>query len=282
MRKEPKLKSSILLAIASVKAHQGRLTEALDDLSKVEPNLRMQDFYEERAEIKSLLGFDDSAIQDMDFVLKTNSGQWQTWQSLWHESVILERAGKHNEAKYCMRQALTNLQRFKPVPNLFSNTFLKEVQDKSITAIESDQKKQDTALALIQTLLQKTSAPELTETLTLLGLDKESLQKSQSRDDRYLPLSSDCPFRFATITPDGLQIRVFLDSTACLLSPDVIRKHFSTATEQEMGGLGGCGAGTLTLYPKDTTLQSQFLFDGGKEPALSMFFIAYKKPQTLN
>lgn len=284
IQNDPTRKDQFLFDIASAKAHQGKLTAALEDLAKIDSEYIKcaPDFLEERAEIKSLLGFDESAIQDIDKI----SANSQSWQILWHKSLIFERAGKPAEAKLLLQKALTNLQHSK-VENIFAKTLRQVAREQQLVALTPDSKQKELALSMFQSLLTRPSAPEKAETLKALGLNENSRRESKSGEDTYLPLSSNSPLCYATITPDGEQIRVYIDSTACMISPDIVREQFDAATEQELwpGSMSGCGPGTLTLFQKKSQNSSpsvQFVFDGAKEQALTMFSVVYKKQSTIS
>ena len=97
--------------MAFVTAQQGRLLAALEQMALIDdPKLKEEpEFLEERAEIKSLLGFAQSAIEDMDRIER----KYQNHKVLWHRSLILERAGKIEQSKLEMRKAIAEAERFK-------------------------------------------------------------------------------------------------------------------------------------------------------------------------
>jgi hypothetical protein len=277
MKLEPARKSDFQFEIASAEARQGQLTKALSDLNKIkDKNLAIRsDYLEERAEIKSLLGLHAEALLDINNILSQASGEWQTWQTLWHKSIILERAGKTNESELCLRAAKANLDRFQ-TNSIFEQTFSQIIIERHLTAIEPAPKQAKTAIALIQKLLHQPTCPQLSNTIELLGFSAQPEKNGQTSEDKYLPLSSQSPFRYATINPDGNQIRLFLDTTNCLITPEELKKNFDVGTDKELwpDGMSGCGPSTMALYPRKKS-SAMFLFDGAKKPGLCMFFIAY-------
>ncbi|MEW6505854.1 MAG: hypothetical protein AB1457_18025 [Chloroflexota bacterium] len=280
IKREPERKSEFLFEIATLKARQGQLKEALSDLNKTNDKYLVirPDYLEERAEIKSLLGLHPAALLDIDSVLnRTSSGEWQKWRTLWHKSIILERAGKTTEAELRLREAKANLDRFQ-TNGIFEQTFSKVVMDRHLKAIEPEPKKADNAISLIQSLLKEPSCPKLNNTIELLGLNTSPEKNQQTREDKYIPLSPQSPLRYATITPEGNQIRLYLDTTSCLITPEDLKKNFDVGTDKELwpDGMGGCGPATLALYPKNSSTPAMFLFDGAKKQGLCMFFISFK------
>lgn len=281
MKQEPARKSDFQFEIASAEAVEGQLTKALSDLNKIkDKNLTVRsDYLEERAEIKSLLGLHAEALLDINSILNNASGEWQKWRTLWHKSIILERAGKTNESEHCLREAKANLDRFQ-TNGIFEQTFSQIMIERHVSAIESSPKRAETVISLIRKLLQQTNCPPLENTIELLGLSTKPEKNGQTKEDKYIPLSSQSPFRYATINPDGSQIRLFLDTTNCLITPEELKKNFDVGTDKELwpDGMGGCGPSTLALYPRHSSTSAMFLFDGAKKPGLCMFFIAYKNP----
>ncbi|MBX9724801.1 MAG: hypothetical protein K2X81_25575 [Candidatus Obscuribacterales bacterium] len=244
---------------------------------------RTPDFFEERAEIKSLLGFDNSAIEDMDRIER----KYQNWKTFWHRSLILQRAGKIDQANLDLKRAIAEAERFKFGDN-FHRILLESAKRRHITALEPDPQKTEQTLSILHSLLVTSSAPTLAETVSLLGLDQASEEKKTDGETIYYPLSANSPIKYVTIASDVHQIRLFLNSAACRITPEMVRKQFDAATDKELwpDSMGGCGPGTLTLYRKNNQHSEplmQFVFDGANEPNLNMCFVAYKNnPRTIS
>ena len=276
IKKDPQNKAKYLFEIASVKAQQGKFLESLEKMAIIDDDSfkRTPDFLQERAEIKSLLGFDEAAIQDMDRIDR----KYQNWKTLWHRSLVLDRAGKTKEANLDFRKAVAEAQRFK-FGNNYVDILLTSAKNRKITALEPDPKNKEQILSIIQSLLSYSSAPPLVETIKLIGLDESSFEDSGAGENIYYPISMNCPIKCATITPRGHQIRISFDTAASFITPETVRKQFDAATEQELwpGGMGSSNE-SLTLYPRhQETVGSQFVFDGAKEPTLKSVFINYKE-----
>lgn len=277
LRKMPEKRGLFQFEIASVTAQQGKLLAALEQMAQIEDSHVKQspDFVEERAEIKSLLGFDSSAIEDMDRI----EPKFQNWKTLWHRSLILSRAEKHEQAKLALQTAVAEAERFRNGDN-YHTILLKSAKKRNVTALEPDPQKREQVLSMISALLGCTSAPATAESIKLLGLDEKSAEKQQGGVLLYRPASRNSPLRCVTMTPDGSQIDVIVHSAATAVSSDIVRTYFDAGTEQEIapGGMGGCGPGTLVLYPrKQNSAISQFIFDGAAAPALNRFSISYRK-----
>lgn len=269
-------KSLFLFEIASATAQQGKLIKALEQMALIDDaKLKASpDFLEERAEIKSLLGFDSSALEDFERI----EPKYQNWKTCWHRALVLQRAGKSEQAKLAFRTALAEAERFSTGDN-YHTILLKTAKKQKIVALEPDPQKRDQVLSMVDSLLRYTSAPPVAESIKLLGLDEKSAETQQGGVVLLNPVSISSPIRCVTITPDGHQINVSLHSAVSGITCDIVRKHFDAATQQEVapGAMGGCGPGTLALYPrKQESAISQFVFDGAKEPALRSFFISYK------
>lgn len=278
IKKDPTSAARFSFEIASAMAQQGKLLKALEQMALIDDQALKEspDFLEERAEIKSLLGFDSSAVEDMDRI----GWKYQNWKTLWHRSLILARAGKPEQSRFELRRAVAEAERFKTGDN-YHTILLETAKKRQITALEPDSQKREQVLSTLGSLLSRTAAPAPAEIISLLGLDKKSAEPQLDGVISFLPVTSNSPFRYVTITPDGHQIRLFLHNAACQIPPDIIKEHFDAATEQELwpGDKSGCGPGTLTLYPrKQESRVSQFIFDGAEEPALSSFFISYRNP----
>lgn len=276
IKKEPEKKAQFLFDIASAKAQQGKLLEALEQMALIEDdNVKHNaDFLEERAEIKSLLGFDISAIEDMDKI----DTKYRNWKTLWHRSIVLQRAGKSEEGLLDFRKAVAEAERFKIGDN-YVEILLKTAKQHQITALKPEPEMMAQTLEIIQSLLHYHSAPPLAETIKLIGLEGGQVEDSGTGEQLYYA-SNKSPIKCASITPTGQQIRISFDAAASAISPEIVRKDFDAGTEQEIwpGAMGGCGNGTLTLYPRhQENVICQFIFDGAKEPALREFFISYKE-----
>lgn len=281
IKKEPQRKAQLLFEIASATAQQGKLLAALEQMALIDDSKLKEgpEFLEERAEIKSLLGFDQSAIEDMDRI----DSKYRNHKVLWHRSLILERAGKIEQSNLEMRKAIAEAERFKHGDN-YLRILLESAKRKHLTALEPSPQKADEVLAAINSFNILSSAPSLSKATSMLGLDEKSAEKSESSGVIFFyPVSADSPIKRASITPDAHQINFDVDNAACAITEQVIRKKFDAATEQELypGSMSGCGNGTLTLIskePKDGF--SQFIFDGGNPAALRSVFIGFKrKPQ---
>ncbi|WP_161942160.1 hypothetical protein, partial [Sphingobium sp. 22B] len=250
IKKEPANKGTFQFEIASANAQQGKLLTALEQMALIDDETlkHSPDFLEERAEIKSLLGFDSSAIEDIDRIERKN----QNWKTFWHRSLILQRAGKIEQAKNDLKIAVAEAERF-TVGDNYLRVLLESAKQHQIKALEPDPKKTEQILSMLRSFLRSTSAPTIIDTLTVLGLDEKTAEKRLDGEIIFYPLSSNSPIKYVTITPDGHQIRLFVYSAACLLTPDLVRKQFDAATEQELwpGSMGGCGPGTLTLYRRN-------------------------------
>ena len=281
IRKDPTRKNQFLFDIASVKALQGKLVEALEDLATIDDDYlkATPEFLEERAEIKSLLGFDDAALNDINRIPR----RFQNWKTLWHRSLIFARAGRNAESMLDFRKALAQAERFKTGDN-YLTTLLESAKSRNIAALEPDPQKREKALAVIESLMNLSSAPALSDTVRLLGIETQAFDPNSAGENFHYPSSTDSPVTFATISSNAHQIRVSFDDAACMITPEIIRKQFDAATEQELypGGMGGCANGALTLYPKHQNGSvCQFIFDGAQKPALKEFFICYKEKSAL-
>lgn len=277
IEKQPEKKSIYQFEIASATAQQGKLSSALDQMALIDdPKLKQTtDFLEERAEIKSLLGFDDAALQDLDRIDRN----FLTWKTFWHRSLILERAGKLEQANFNLRKAVSEAQRLNG--DNYHDVLLASARQRKITALEPDHTKAARVLSFLDEILRFSKCPTLAETIRLLKLDDRSAEPQQNGVISYRPLSSNSPIKYAIFTPDGHQIRLIFNSTECGITPGVVRNHFNASTEQELwpGAKGGCGAANLTLYSKKCKLgNAEFGFDGAKEPFLYLnsFFICFK------
>jgi len=275
IKKEPAKKAQLLFEIASVTAQQGRLLAALEQMALIDdPKLKEEpEFLEERAEIKSLLGFAQSAIEDMDRIER----KYQNHKILWHRSLILERAGKIEQSKLEMRKAIAEAERFKHGDN-YLTILLESAKKKQLTALEPDPKKAEQVLSTIGSILDLASAPSSSEAIRILGLDEKSAETQEANGlTLFYPLSANSPIKRASITPDAHQISLDIDNTACGITEEIVRKKFHAATEQELypGSLSGCGPGTLTLLSTNEPA-GQFTFDGGEKPFLQRFSISFK------
>lgn len=278
MKNEPERKAQFLFEIASVEAHQGKLKKALADLESIKDEFikSSPEFIEERAEIESLTGSPDLALKEMNKLLRPG------WKSLWHRSVILERAGKNVDAKITMQKALALLQHER-TENPFATTLQQVTQKKQIDALAQDPKMRDVAIAGIQTLLDQSTAPAVKNILEILGLSgKPWSSGSSSREITYVPANSRSPYSYATITPDGSQIRIYMDIAACLISPETVKEKFGASSESETpmptGRRSRRRAGPITMSEKkNESAINQFVFDNAERPALDSFFVTYKQ-----
>jgi hypothetical protein len=280
IKNDSRNKSLLLFEIASATAQQGKLLEALEQMALIDdPKLKEgSDFLEERAEIKSLLGFDSSAIEDMNKIERRH----QNYKVLWHLSLILKRAGKTEQSNMELRKAVAEAERFKGGDN-YHRILLESAKRKAITALEPDAKKADQVLAMINSILVLPSAPSLSEATRILGLNEKSAENQVASGVTFFsPMSEDSPIKRVSLTPDAHQITVEIDNAACGIPEDVIRKQFDAATEQELypGAMSGCGPGTLALVSRESKAGvSQFIFDAGNPPVLRSFFISFKRKQ---
>ena len=281
IKKQPKKKSQLLFEIASATAQQGKLLAALEQMALID-DLSLKegpDFLEERAEIKSLLGFDLSAMEDMNKIQR----KYQTFKVLWHRSLILERAGKIEQSKLEFRKAVAEAERFNSENN-YLKILLSSAKRKHLTALEPNPLKADQVLAAIKSIVALQSAPTLEEATKMLGLDEKSADNQPASGVVFFyPASADSPIKRATITPDAHQINFDIDNSACGITQTVVRKEFDAATEQELfpGSKSAPAQGTVTLLAQaEAGHIVQFVFDGGNPPALRSFSISFKeKPQ---
>jgi hypothetical protein len=278
MKKDPTNQGLFLFQIASTKAQQGKPFEALQDMANIQDEKVKQsaDFLEERAEIKSMLGFDSSAIEDMERIQSKD----QNWKMLWHKSLILKRAGKIDAATHELRKAVAEAERFRNGDN-FHRILLQSAKKQSVAALEPDAAKAEQSISLMRSLLSLGSAPNITGAISLLGLAEKSAEnQTLNKTISYAPASPRSPLKSATLLrPDAHQITLVFDSAACGITEELIRKQFDAATlnEIEPGGMGGCGPGTLTLFSRSKDIGlGQFTFDGGEKPYLRSFYIVYK------
>lgn len=277
IKNEPERKAQFLFDIASVEAHQGKLKKALTDLDSIaDPYIKNSpEFLEEKAEIESLQGSNDLALKTMDKLLRPN------WKSLWHRSIILERAGKSTDAKLSLQKAIALLQHEKS-QTAFATTLQLVAQKKQIGTIEPDPKARDAAIAGIQALMDSPAAPETKKTIEILGLSGKIWSPgSPSSENIYIPATSRSPYSYVTITPDGNQIRLFLDIATCSLSPEMVKAKFGAnqdaGTPASTGRRRRTGPITMSSSKKNEFSISQFVFDSAESPALDSFFISYRK-----
>lgn len=271
-------KSLFLFEIASATAQQGKLIAALEQLAAIDdPKLKESpDFLEERAEIKSLLGFESSALEDLERI----EPKYKSWKTSWHRALVLQRAGKSEQAKLELSKAVAEAERFKFGDN-YHRILLETASKEHIEALPPDPEKAERLLTILHSILNLTSAPTLSEATNLMGLDEKNAENQTAGGTiAFMPLSANSPIKRANITPDAHQIHLVFDTASCGITADVIRKQFDAATEDELepGSISGCGSGTLTLYSKKHAPGAgQFVFDAAKEPALSSFFISFKR-----
>lgn len=271
------IKAQLRFELASVTAQQGQLVDALQQMASITDfDLKQStDFLEERAEIKSLLGFDTSALEDMDRI-KNND---QSWKALWHRSLILERAGKNQESRVIFRNALAEAERFRLGDN-YLRILLETAKQRQLTPMEPSTELAEKAVSIVQSLLNCASAPPLKDTITLLGLDEKSIKASTSGENHYAPLSKDSPIKVATITADGNQVRIYLDTAHCQIAPNFVRQHFDAASQKELwpGSNPSEPSTQQVLFAKKTdSAVAQFSFDAASKPALNLFFISFKQ-----
>lgn len=284
IKQETANKGAFQFEIASANAQQGKLLTALEQMALIDDDKlkHTPDFLEERAEIKSLLGFDGAAIEDINKIER----KYQNWKTLWHRSLVLERAGQSDLAILDLRRAIAEAERFKFGDN-YHRILLESAKQRHISALEPDPHKAEQIVSILRAFIGTSAAPTLAETIILLGLDQSRGEKGADGQTTYYPCSKDSPLRYATITPDVHQIRLFLNSAECMVTPDMTRKQFDAFTEKELwpDSMSGCGPGTLTLYRKnnkDSDPLVEFVFDGAAEPRLKMFFVAYKDQRTIS
>ena len=107
---------------------------------------------------------------------------------------------------------------------------------RQLTPIEPSPELAEKAVSIVQSLLNLSSVLPLRDTLTLLGLDEKSVKARPGGENYYAPLSKDSPIKVATITADGNQGRIYLDTAHCQIAPNFVRQHFDAVSQNELRG----------------------------------------------
>ena len=168
IKDEPQRTWQLRSEIATTKARQGKLTEALNDLSLLLANTKGNSSelaLEERAELKSIMGFTDAALDDNSKVLLAD----QNWLFLWHRWLILKRGGQIKDAQETLGQALQALQRHGADNNL-AKALVATGKKENCVPDNSAQIITDKALTQLKQTAQLSTPPSNKDMAIIFGL----------------------------------------------------------------------------------------------------------------
>lgn len=246
------------LAKASEKARCGNLVEALNELSKLissyPEETDLSQVFAERAEVKSLLGFTNAALEDCDRAcIFENSSKFL---HLWHRWMILDRAGRTVEAERALQAADRDARRqflAESSPYASYASYVKQLAEKHCTALlKPNEQMSKKLLAAIKNLSECETPPSIEELRDLYDIP---LDGSQAKSFDCTDCSGSKFWDFANAASDMTILRLRVNTDLCAVSKNDVSNLFDLALEQN---------GSFTANRKGKLQGLQFGFDADR------------------
>lgn len=219
-------------ARASEKARDGKLIESLNDLSKLIANhpeeVDLSKAFAERAEVKSLLGFTNSSLEDCDQAcLRAGSGRFL---HLWHRWLILERAGRLIESERALQAADKEAHKqLTPEPSHYISSIKNLAAQHRTTALKPDEHASKKLLTVIKELSARETPPNVDEVRVLYDIPLEGSPNSSFT-------CSDCSgnkfWIDASASSDMTILHLRVNTDFCALSKAEVWNQFELESEQ--------------------------------------------------
>lgn len=248
-----------LVEIATTKAQQGKLCESLNDLSDVilnYPDVALDNVFAERAEVKSLLGFTTSALEDCDRCSTSSLHFWHRW-------LILNRAGRYVESKRALQAAIRAAEH-EAIPAIYSGPLHRIAEQYNVVAIPADPENGPKVIAMIEDMANRSTPPSIEEVKKRFGVEL----KGSGRDDNKTSYScysktGDTFWDYARAASDLNQILFRINTDVCSISKAELIEHYKLEPDPDMNA-------NRYLAKKRGYLQTlSFSFTGDVEPKLS-------------
>jgi len=269
IEKEPARKWQFLFKIASLKARQGKLSEALNDLSCIindYPEVALDNVFAERAEVKSLLGFTTAALEDCD---RTSGSSLH----FWHRWLILNRAGRYVEANRALQAAIRAAQH-EVLPNVYSVPLHRDAEQYNVAAIPADPAIGAKVIAMIEELASRSTPPSIEELKKRFGVELQGSGKYDSKTSySCYSCTGDTFWDYARAASDLNQILFRINTDVCSVSKAELTEHYELEPDTGMNG-------NRYFAKKKGNLQAlSFGFEGDKEPKLRHIALYWKEAQ---
>lgn len=256
---DPSNRWHYLLEIASTKARQGKLTESLNDLSDIilnYPSVALDNVFAERAEVKSLLGFTTSALEDCDRCSTSSLHFWHRW-------LILNRAGRYVEANRALQASIRAAQH-EVLPNVYSGPLHRIAEQYNVAAIPADPANGPKVIAMVEELASRSTPPSIEEIKKRFGVElKGSGRYDNKTSYSCYSCTGDTFWDYASAASDLNQITFRINTDICAISKAELMAHYELESDP------GMNANRYFAKKRGNLQALSFSFTGDNEPKLS-------------
>lgn len=220
------------IAQASEKARHGSLVEALNDLSKLIANhpeeVDLSKAFAERAEVKSLLGFTNSALEDCDQACM-HAGS-SKFLHLWHRWMILERAGMLVDAQRALQAADKEVHRQQTLePSVYTSAIQQLAEEQRTKLLKADDGSSKKLLAAIKGLCERETPPSIEEVRDELNIP---LEGTPSSSYGCIDCSGNRYWVDANASPDMTILHLRINADFCAVSKEDLSNVFGLEPDQ--------------------------------------------------